>query len=613
MRPLVLTLLAASLAHGAAMPPATPTPTAPWRVEDLRVGMKGIGKTVMKGTRVETFDAELLGVLRNSSPGRDLVLARLSGLGLEKTGVIAGMSGSPIYVEGRLVGAVAYAWQFGKEPIAGITPFVQMQSFADSLSRREARLTPKRLPLTERLVVGDKAYDAVTVAGGFDDATPKDGFVMTPLRMPLAATGFTPHALSVLGKETARFGMLPVQAGAVSARVAQDEKDVMPEPGGPLSLALISGDFDLSGIGTTTHVEGDRVYGWGHPFMSLGSCKLPMYVGYVHTVYPRLTVSFKMGSPLREVGTIDADVSTCIAGVVGKKADTLPLSSEVTIGKGESRTFNVRLARHDSLLPSLVVTALTNAADTEGEMPEYVTARMRARITLENGRVISIEDTFSGFSGGRAPAVLYNPVAGMVSHLLSNSFKELTVKRIDCVTRIEPGRSSAEIDSVEASATEYAPGDTVRVQVTLKPWRGPRRRVAVEMKLPDDLPPGEYAALVSDEPSSVRQDVRNHPGLLYPTSAEQVLEAMEVLTKANRTTLTMRLPLGTHGVVSSGKAMPTLPGSMVHILAGSKKSGTLPLSRAAVARKDTEWVIQGSETVTFTVTKVRKVTRGEGD
>ncbi|MGL4551654.1 MAG: SpoIVB peptidase S55 domain-containing protein, partial [Gemmataceae bacterium] len=339
----------------------------------------------------------------------------------------------------------------------------------------------------------------------------------------------------------------------------------------------------------------------------------PMYVGYVHTVYPRLTVSFKMGSPLREVGTIDADVSTCIAGVIGKKADTLPLSAEVTIGKGETRAYHVRLGRHESLLPSLVATALTNAADTEGELPEQLTARMRARITLEGGRVLTVEDTFSGFSGGRAPAVLYNPIAGMVSHLVSNPFEELHVKRIDCVTRVEPGRASADIEAVEPASAEYAAGDTVRVNVTLKPYRGPRRRVVVELKLPDDLPPGDYTALVADEPSSARQDVRNHPGLLYPTSADQVLDALDVLTRAKRTTLTVRLPLGAHGVVSGGRAMPTLPGSMVHILAGGKKSGTLPLARAAVAKKDTEWVIQGSETVTFTVTKVRKLTRGEGD
>src|SRR5262249_61674631 len=132
---------------------------------DVRRGMKGHGRTVMKGTKVETFQAEVLGVLRNSSPGRDLILARLSGLGLEKTGVIAGMSGSPVYVEGRLLGAVAYAWPFGKEPIAGITPFAQMQGFVEALERQDgAEPRAARLELGESIRAGGKDYDPVTGA-----------------------------------------------------------------------------------------------------------------------------------------------------------------------------------------------------------------------------------------------------------------------------------------------------------------------------------------------------------------------------------------------------------------------------------------------------------------
>lgn len=601
--------------RGAAMPPpvaATPQPV--WRVEELKRGMKGTGRTVVRGTRIETFQAEILGVLRNGSPGRDLVLARLSGMDLDRTGVIAGMSGSPVYVDGKLVGAVAYAWPFGKEPIAGITPFVQMQSFAESAERREAKLNaaPKRIGLAAPLRVGGRTYDAVTVSEGPVSGKADDGLWLVPLRMPLAASGFTPHALKLLGKETAQFGLVPVQGGAVG-KVADDEKDAPVEPGSPLSAALITGDFDLSGIGTTTHVEGNRVWGWGHPFMSLGGCQLPMYTGYIHTIYPRLTVSFKMGSPLKEVGVVNADVSTCIAGTLGKKADMMPLSAEVTLPSAEPRTFNVRVARHRTLLPSLVYAALTNATDMEGEMPEEVTARLEARVHLEGGKVLTIRDTFSGFSGGRAPAVLYTPVGNLVSQLTNNSFKELRIKKVECSTSIEPGRTSAEVESVEAESPTYCPGDTLRVAVVLRAYRGTRQRVTLEMKLPDDLPPGEHTAIICDEPSSARQDVRNHPGLLYPSSADQVLEAVGVLINCRRTTLAMRLPLGPHGVVTGGKALPTLPGSMVHILSNSKRTGTMTMARARVARRETPWVIQGSESVTFTVTKTRKVSRRDDE
>src|SRR5205823_9123433 len=185
-----------------------------------------------------------------------------------------------------------------------------------------------------------------------------DGLWMAPLRTPLAATGFTAHSLGLLRRRCGGAGLVPVQGGGAAGKVHEDEKDVALEPGGPLAVALITGDFDLSGIGTVTHIEGDRVYGWGHPFMSLGSCEFPLMTGYIHAVYPRQTVSFKMGSPLRTVGVINADVSTCIAGWLDRKPDMLPVRTNVTIGENSKpRTFNVELVRQRALLGSLVFTA----------------------------------------------------------------------------------------------------------------------------------------------------------------------------------------------------------------------------------------------------------------
>src|SRR6516162_3573115 len=143
-----------------------PKPDSYWQIDDLRAGMKGQGRTVMKGTKIESFDAEVLGILKNTSPGRDMILCRLSGLNLEKTGVIAGMSGSPIYIDGKLLGAVAYAWPFGKEPIAGITPFCQMYSYVESYERRDLveKQEPSRVGLRKPLVIDGTEFDTVTVS-----------------------------------------------------------------------------------------------------------------------------------------------------------------------------------------------------------------------------------------------------------------------------------------------------------------------------------------------------------------------------------------------------------------------------------------------------------------
>jgi hypothetical protein len=597
-----------------ASPSAGGKATPCWRVEDLRRGMKGHGRTVMKGTTVETFQAEVLGVMKNTSPGRDLVLARLSGLNLEKTGVIAGMSGSPVYIDNKLVGAVAYAWPFGKEPIAGITPFCQMHSFVESFAKHDAEKShkPVRLGLGEGIEVSGRRFDSVAVAQGFGEpcTDEKSGVLwMAPLQMPLAASGFTKHSLNLLAKRTSRFGLVPMMGGGTTAKVADEEKDVNLEPGGPLAVSLITGDFDLSGIGTTTHIEGNRVYGWGHPFMSLGACQLPMMTGFIHAIYPRQTVSFKMGSPLKEVGVMNADVSTCISGVLGRKADMIPVHMTVALSKGEPRTFNVRIARHRGLMPAMVYTALTNCIDMEGELPEELTARLNVRIELEGREPVVIKDTYSGFSGGRAPGALYGQVASMVSYLTFNPYKTLNIKRIDCDTIIEPGRATAEIEAAELDSDTYCPGDVIRASVFVRPHKGTRQRIRVQLKLPEDLPEGSYTATLCDETASARLDIRGNPSLYSPTNAEQVLESIKVQTAAKRTNLVLRVPIGAHGVTTNGKALPNLPGSMIHILMNSKRTGPTSMTRALVAKHGTDQVIVGSDSIGFRVTKTRKVTR----
>lgn len=597
---LPLALVLAALPAGAA-----PKAGSYWNVEEVRAGMKGTGRTVMKGTKVEAFQAEVLGVMKNTSPGRDLVLCRLSGLGLEKTGVIAGMSGSPVYLDGKLLGAVAYAWAYGKEPIAGVTPFSQMHGFVEAYERRDVaeQSKPNRVGLAQPVRFGGRSFDAVTVSEDPGVEPPEgDGPWLRPLATPLAASGFTEHSLKLLRDRCGGSGLLPVQGGGATAQVAEDEKDAQLEPGGPLAVSMITGDFDLSGIGTVTHIEGDRVYGWGHPFMGLGGCEFPLMTGYIHTIYPRQTVSFKMGSPLRTVGVINADVSTGIAGWLGRKPDMLPVRMTVNLGpKAPARTFNVRVVRQRSILPTLVFTALTNSVDMEGELPEELTAEMTARIELEGQEPLILKDTFSGFGGGRAPAALYSPVATVLQMLVYNPYQPVRVTRVECETEITPGRRTAEIEAVELDADTYAPGDTVKATVLLRPYKGETRRLPVRLKLPADLPEGSYTATVCDDMTRARMSLRDDPTLSNPRSTKALLDAVQLQLGVKRTNLVLRVPVGATGVAVGGTAMPKLPGSMVQVLGNGRRTGSQPVGEALVARQPTEWVIQGAEAVRFVV------------
>ncbi len=591
-------------------------PDAYWNVDDLRPGMKGVGRTVMKGTKVEPFDAEVLGVMKNTSPGRDMVLCRLSGLNLDKTGVIAGMSGSPIYIDNKLMGAVAFAWPYGKEPIAGVTPFSQMHGFVEAFERRDLAESskPVRVGLKTPVRIAGKSFDNVTVTQSFDTpAAPKDedGLLLVPLQTPLAATGFTPHALALLRDRVKGYGMMPMQGGGTTARIAEEEKNAILEPGGPLAVAMITGDFDLSGIGTVTHVEGNRIYGWGHPFMSLGNCEFPAMTGYIHTIYPRQTVSFKMGSPLKSVGVINADVSTCIAGWVGRKPDMLPVRMTVKNSfDDEAKTFNVEVARQRTMLATLVYTALTNSVDMEGDLPEEMTAEMTCRIEVEDRKPIIVKDTFSGssYSGGRAPQALYNPIGNIIYQLTYNTYKPLRVTKVECETVLKPGRISADIEAVELDADTYAPGETVKATAYVRPYKGQRQRVPVSLKLPADLPEGTYSAQVCDDLTNARLDLRDNPTLNNPQNVDQIFAALKVQTDVKRTNVVMRVPINAVGVALDGKALPSLPPSMVAILGQSRRSGAQTMGGALVAREGTEWVVQGSETVKFVVAKNKKTT-----
>src|SRR5262249_7207997 len=249
------------------------------------------------------------------------------------------------------------------------------------------------------------------------------------------ASGFTPRALAFLEERFRPLGMAPMAGGAAPDKVVKEEGDKPLVPGSPLSIAMVTGDFDLSGIGTVTHVEGNRVYGFGHPMMSLGACEFPMMTGYIHTVYPRASVSMKMGSPMKVVGVVDTDVSTGISGRIGKTPDLMPMTVTVKTGPfSEPRVYKVRIVRQGRLLPSMVLAVLTNGIDTEGDLPEELTAKLTAKVAIEGHDPIVLEDTASGprFAGPMGPVSLFGPVSTIAGILTHNAFEPLRLESIDC-------------------------------------------------------------------------------------------------------------------------------------------------------------------------------------
>ncbi len=611
-------LLTLAIALAASVPGRSAEPDARtyWDVKDLRPGMKGVGKTVMVGTKLEEFGAEVLGVMRDVSPGRDMVLCRLTGCNLEHAGIIQGMSGSPIYIDGKLLGAVAFAWEFAKDPIAGVTPFQQMVQYVRANDRRIAAEGHDLLPgqgfHAARMSIwpemegqdgddrrSEAEFGPTRVSGGAMAG-------MTPIVTPLAASGFSPRALSLLETRLRPLGMAPMAGGMAPEHVLREQAASGLVAGAPLSIAMVMGDFDLSGIGTVTHVEGNRVYGFGHPMFSLGTCDMPMMTGYIHTVYPRASVSMKMGSPLRVVGVIDTDVSTGVAGRIGPKPDMLPVSVRVKTGRyADSRTYKVQMIREPVLLPSLLMSVLTSAIDTEGNLPEELTARLRATFQLKGYPVISFTDTFSGprYTGQSGAAALFSPLASIANMLVRNPLAPVRIESIDCEVEIEPGRRTAVIESVRLLSDTVEPGKELKAFVTLKPYKGDRETVEMVLTVPDDFPEGPCEAVFSDVSSSLRRRFRNEPTLAEPRDLAAFMKTIQIQTEPRRSAIYLHVPTPDRGLAVQGQELPNLPSSVRAVFASKKESPAQSLRSDLITVSQTSWVVEGSQTLRFTVAK----------
>ncbi len=593
-----------------------PDPKMYWDVKDLRPGMKGVGQTVMVGTKLEEFGVEILGVMRDVSPGRDMVLCRLSGCNLEHAGIIQGMSGSPIMIDGKLLGAVAFAWEFAKDPIAGVTPFQQMVQYVRANDRRLAAeaqdkgdggpIHASRLSFSTELdgfttdePVPGRSNMPLAVAGGA-------GAGMIPIATPLAASGFSPRALSMLETQLRPLGMAPMSGGGAGDEIIRRDGDKPLVPGAPLSIAMVMGDFDLSGIGTVTHVEGDRVYGFGHPMFSLGACEFPMMTGYIHTVYPRASVSMKMGSPLKVVGVIDTDVSTGVAGRLGSKPDMLPMTVRVKTSRySDARTYKVEIVREPALLSSLIMSVLTSAIDTEGNLPEELTARVRADVKLKDHETITLGDTFSGarYTGPMGASALFGPLASIANILVRNPMAPVRIESIDCDIDIEQGRKIATIESVRLQSDTVEPGKELKAFLVLKPFKGERQTVEAVLTIPDDFPEGNHEAVFCDLANSVRRRFRNDPTMAEPRDLDAILRSLHAQTDLKRTDVFMHVQAPERGLAVAGQTLPNLPASARAAFASKREVPATLIRTDLIQVATTPWVVEGAQTLRFTVAK----------
>jgi hypothetical protein len=561
--------------------------------------MVATGRTVFAGTQLEEFQAHILGVLRNVlAPGRDLILARLEGGPLARTGVIAGMSGSPLMIDGRLIGAVSYSLgQFATEPIAGITPIAEMTD-ATQMGSVAPRLPPVALawPYQQEPLV---AVWAQGLSAGRPRAVqaqvPALGTaLLRPVALPLSAAGVDASLLATLSPVFDAAGLLPLSAQPSTGGA---EAPARLEPGGAVGVALMSGDFEMGATGTVTHIEGSRVYAFGHPMYNLGPTRFPMTTAYVHVVLPSLMQSSKLASFGRVVGTLVQDRATAVAGELGPAPALIPMTVQLTSARLGTRTFSFQLVRDTTFTPLLAYLAVANVLTSYERANGPASFRVAGTADVAGAGRLSFDDTFVG-DQAIGPASLY--VAGPLTQLTRNASAPVDISNIALTVTASEQTRHARIERVWLETPRPRAGQRTTVLVALRTPTGEERVERIPVTLPADVT-GPVDLLVADAARIAADDRRTRSSADWQPAAELVRQFNRLPSSH---LLYVRLQQARPGAVVSGEPMPSLPPSVSSVLeAGDDEGRITPLPFAIRARWEhpAGLAVSGSRQLSLTV------------
>ncbi len=525
--------------------------------------MRGWGESVFVGSEPERFEVEVLGVLRDHAPGTDAVLARFTGRGLEQSGVIAGMSGSPVWIEGKLVGAVAFAWPFASEAIGGITPIEAMRripaaapwgrapgrpvvALDDLLARR---LTPDALEAAARDLVGAPGLEGRRAVAW-------------------AASGFSERGLGELTRA------LPTLAPTAGGRV--DEAGPPLAGGSSVAALFVDGDLRLAATGTVTERTGDRILAFGHPVAGLGDVSLPMAPAEVLTVLPSRYSSFKIANSGPVIGEFTRDHSAGALGRVGAVPRTVPLA--VRIAGPAPREFALKLAHVPQFVPLLAAIGTMGALDVAASSVGTRGLDLELGADLGVRGRIDLAQSFDG-DGATQQAVFF--LFAVLDFLVRNDLSpvEITGLEIELTPWADP--RTLTVVGAHAARTRVEPGERLDLTVDLRAWRGEMERRTLAITVPSDLPAGRYTLLVGDGTSADAARLAIEP--VAPVDFGQAIELLESLGSARE--LEVLGVLSGRGLALSGEVLPRLPASLRQIWAAAGGGGAKPLRLAVVQRE----------------------------
>ena len=512
----LLTILLLPAICGAATPPTMP-------FDDVKTGMVGTGRTVFAGTEVVDFKIEIIGKLPNIAPDQNLILARCSGGPLAETGVLSGMSGSPVTIDGKLIGAVAYSWGFSTEAIAGITPIEEMLRVAqlDGLEANRNARRQRRLPETLLRPNSTPALESFS-ASLLEVLSPQ---LSTPFqsRPELSVSGFP-----LAGVERLRRRLPDASWSATTSSGTDPGATPAPlEPGSPVGLQLIRGDVDFSATGTISWIDGDRLLAFGHPLFGLGSVDLPMTAARVETLLPNLQQSSRIAIPTSPIGALRQDRNAAVFGRLGAEPSMIPVRVQLRSGESERR-YSFEIADDAMLAPVLLHFATTGLVGGSERISGDTSIRIAAGslIKLSDGQDVLLDNHFSGSSAFNMATIT---PAFMLHLLMNESWDAAPIAGINLLFDYEPRALTQRIERVVADRYLVAPAETVDLTIDLRSSQNERRSISASITLPDSLTDGPLTLLIAGAAMVQREDPGDVP--LLPRDSDRLIRLINRLRR----------------------------------------------------------------------------------
>jgi hypothetical protein len=530
-------------------------------IDEIEPGMDAVCLTVYKGVEPEKFRLKVVDVVRNMQPGKNAILVMGTDERFIHTGPVAGCSGSPVYIDGRLAGALAFGWSLSKDPLYGVTPI-------DEMLRAGAYSDAQEISIVSALDFS-KPIDLKDVYNRLINFRPPSSSVsgsMTMMPCPLA-TNLPQSSFSPFTGIFESVGLMPVSApsGATTSQYA----DVKMIPGGTIALPLVHGDIELSAVGTITEVVDDKVYAFGHSFLGQGPIDVPMATGYIHTVVASLVRSFKFGQSVDIKGALFADESTAIVGSIGKGAVTIPMKITVErFNDKKARTYNCQIASHRYYTPLLAGVCLSGTTMMLGNIPTDHTILYKTKIGIEGYAPIEMEN----FSSSADLAECLADNVGAVTLVMNNPYDRPRISSLDFEIKILPKTAVSRIWSFEVSKTIVKPGQTITANITLESYLASNKTYKTEIEIPQNLPPGEYSLIASGNDDYRQFSAALAPHRYEPENMPDLIRVINDIANMKRNNLYITLTLPAGGITIEKSELPQLPLTKTLLLNDEKRS-----------------------------------------